>query len=175
MRVITETKRLKLIKVTAADVDFVYLLTGNKKVMEFFPKVLSYDETQQMVEKILHHYTEYGYCFWKVMLKSGGQFVGIAGLLHQEINGDVETEISYRMLPVYWNHGYATEAAKACKEYGENTLGKRRLISLIHPMNHASIRVAQKLGAKKTKSVFFIGEEHGVYVYQRGLMSDLES
>ena len=165
MRLITETKRLKLIKVTAADVDLVYLLTGNKNVMEFFPKVLSYDENQQMVEKILHQYTEYGYCFWKILLKPGEQFVGIAGLLHQEINGEVETEISYRMLPVYWNNGYATEAAKACKEYGENTLGKRRLISLIHPRNHASIRVAQKLCAKKTKSVFFIGEEHGVYVY----------
>ena len=111
MRLITETKRLELIKVTAADVDLVYLLTGNKNVMEFFPKVLSYYETQQMVEKILHQYTEYGYCFWKVLLKAAEQFVGIAGLLHQEVNGEVETEISYRMLPVYWNNGYATEAA----------------------------------------------------------------
>ncbi|MFH0783156.1 MAG: GNAT family N-acetyltransferase [Pseudomonadota bacterium] len=165
MRLITESLRLKLVEATAADIDLIYLLTGNKKVMEFFPKVLTYDETQQMVQKILHQYIEYGYCFWKVLLKPGEHFVGIAGLLHQEINGEVETEISYRVLPEYWNNGYATEAAKACKEYAENTLGKKGLVSMIHPRNQASIRVAHKLGAKKAKSIVFMGEEHSIYVY----------
>lgn len=162
---ITETPRLKLVEVTDRDTDLIFLLTKNDKVMEFFPNVLSYEETQQMVRKILHQYAEYGYCFWKVLLKPDDHFVGIAGLLHQEIDGEAETEISFRMLPEHWNNGYATEAAKACKEYAETTWGKKRLISVIHPQNHASIRVAHKLGAKRTKSVVFMGEEHGVYVY----------
>lgn len=162
---ITETSRLKLVKVTAHDSDLVFLLTGNEKVMEFFPNVLSYEETQQMVQKILHHYAEFGYCFWKVLLKPDDQFVGIAGLLRQEIDNETETEISYRILPEHWNNGYATEAAKACKEYAETILKRDRLISLIHPQNHASIRVAHKLGAKRTKSIVFMGKEHDVYVY----------
>jgi [ribosomal protein S5]-alanine N-acetyltransferase len=166
MQLITETSHLKLIKVADSDSDLIFLLTGNKKVMEFFPGVLSYEETQQMVQKILHQYAECGYCFWKVLLKPDDQFIGIAGLLHQEIDNEAETEISYRMLPEYWNNGYATEAAKACKKYAENILEKNRLISLIHPQNHASICVASKLGAKRAKSVVFMGEEHDVYVYQ---------
>jgi RimJ/RimL family protein N-acetyltransferase len=166
MQLITETSRLKLVKVTDYDSDMIFLLTGNEKVMEFFPNVLSYEETQQMVQKILHQYAEYGYCFWKVILKPNDQFVGIAGLLHQEIDNETETEISYRILPEHWNNGYATEAAKSCKEYAETILGKNRLISLIHPQNHASIRVAHKLGAKRTKSIVFIGKEHDVYVYK---------
>lgn len=166
MQLITETSRLKLIKVTEGDSDLIFLLTGNEKVMEFLPNMLSYEETQQMVQKILHQYAEHGYCFWKVLLKPDDEFVGIAGLLHQEIDNEAETEISYRMLPEHWNNGYATEAAKACKEYAENILEKNRLISLIHPQNHASIRVASKLGAKRAKSFVFIGEEHDVYVYQ---------
>ncbi|MFQ5753604.1 MAG: GNAT family N-acetyltransferase, partial [bacterium] len=105
-------------------------------------------------------------CFWKVLLKPDDQFVGIAGLLHQMIDNEIETEISYRILPEYWKNGYATEAAKACKEYAETNLGKNRLISLIHPKNNASNRVAQKLGAKKTKSVVFIGAKHDVYLYK---------
>ena len=100
------------------------------------------------------------------MLKPGGEFVGIAGLLHQEIDNEPETEISYRILPEHWKKGYATEAAKACKQYAETKLGKKRLISLIHPQNDASIRVANRLGAKRSKSVFFIGEDHDVYVYK---------
>ena len=68
MQLITETPRLKLVEVTNRDVDLIFLLTGNKKVMKFFPKVLSYEETQEMVQKIRYQYTEYGYCFWKVCL-----------------------------------------------------------------------------------------------------------
>ena len=166
MKLITETKRLKLIEVTGRDVKSIFLLTGNEKVMEHFPKVFNYEDTQKMVLKILHQYTEYGYCFWKVLLKQSDQFVGIAGLLYQEINNVPETEISYRILPEYWNKGYATEAAKACKKYAVTELGKTRLISLIHPQNDASIRVASRLGAQREKSVVFMGREHDVYVYE---------
>jgi [ribosomal protein S5]-alanine N-acetyltransferase len=165
VQVITETSRLKLVKVTKDDCGLLFKLTGNDKVMEFFPGVLSYDETREMIQKILNQYDEYGYCFWKVLLKHNDHFVGIAGLLHQDISNVAEVEISYRMLPEHWNKGYGTEAAKACKEYAESVLGKQRLISLIHPQNEASIRVASKLGAEKSKSIVFMGEIHDVYVY----------
>jgi [ribosomal protein S5]-alanine N-acetyltransferase len=166
MQLITETARLKLVELTGRDVEPLFLLTGNEKVMKFFPKVLDYKDTQQMVRKILRQYFEYGYCFWKVLLKPEDQFAGIAGLLHQEIDNKPETEIAYRILEEHWKKGYATEAAKACIQYAETKLGKKRLISLIHPQNDASIRVATKLGAKRTRSVIFLGEEHDVYVYE---------
>ena len=165
MRPIAETQRLEMVAMTIRDIGLLYQLTGDSEVMKFFPSVLSYHETEQMIHKILDHYERYGYCFWKVLLKPKGEFVGIAGLLHQEIDGEVETEISYRIRPEHWNNGYATEAAQACKEYAENTLGKKRLISLIRPQNSASKRVAQKLGAKKAKSIIFKGKEHDQYVY----------
>jgi len=165
MQTITETERLKLVEVTDRDVEQIFRLTSNEEVMRYFPKLLSHEETHQMVQKILHQYSEYGYCFWKVLLKPEDQFVGIAGLLHQEIDNKLETEISYRILEQHWRKGYATEAAKACKQYAEVKLGKKRLISLIHPQNVASIRVATKLGAEKTRSVIFLDEEHDVYVY----------
>jgi ribosomal-protein-alanine N-acetyltransferase len=133
--------------------------------MRFFPNVLTYEETEQMVHKILDDYKKYGHCFWKALSKADGDFIGIVGLLHQEIDDEIETEISYRITRKHWNNGYATEAARACKVYGKNILGKKRLISLIHPQNAASIRVAEKLGAKKSRTVLFIGEEHEVYVY----------
>lgn len=165
MQLITETLRLKLVEVTEGDVESIFMLTGNEKVMKYFPKVLSYEDTQQMVQKILHQYSEYGYCFWKVLLKPEDQFVGIAGLLHQRIDINPATEISYRILEEHWRKGYATEAVKACKQYAENKLKKKRLISLINPQNDASIRVATKLGAKRTRSIIFEGLQHDVYVY----------
>lgn len=165
MRLITETSRLKLVEVISTDCDLIFKLTSNEKVMKYFPGVLNYDETLEMMQKILNQYAEYGYCFWKVLLKPDDQFVGIAGLLHQEIENVPAVEISYRILPEYWNQGYGTEAAKACKSYAEIKLKKNRLISLIHPLNEASVRVASKLGAAKYKSIIFMGETHDVYVY----------
>ena len=118
-----------------------------------------------MIEKILDQYEKHGHCFWKLMLRDGTEFIGIAGLLHQVIDGNVETEISYRIKPQHWNFGFATEAAQACKEYAEKVLNKNRLISLIHPENIASKCVAEKLGAKKTNVTTFKGTEHEIYVY----------
>ena len=165
MNLIAETQRLKIAEMTVDDIDLLYQLTGDKDVMMFFPKILSYDDTKQMNRKILDHYKKYGYCFWKVLLKPKEEFVGITGLLNQEIDGIVETEIAFRIKPEHWNNGYATEAANACKDYGETMLRKKGLISLIHPQNSSSKRVAQKLGAKKSRSVLFMGHEHEVYVY----------
>ena len=165
MKIIAETQRLKIVDITINDVDLLYQLTGDQEVMKYFPKILSYDDTERMNRKILDHYKKYGYCYWKLLLKPNEEFIGITGLLHQEIDGKVETEIAFRIKPEHWNNGYATEAACACKYYGETALGKKGLISLIHPKNKASKRAAQKLGAQKTKSVQFMGHEHEVYIY----------
>lgn len=74
------------------DIDLLYRLTGDKEVMKFFPKTLSYGETEQMIRRTLDHYEKYGHCFWKVLLKPQREFVGIAGLLHQEVDGAQETD-----------------------------------------------------------------------------------
>jgi len=165
MSKITETERLKIISFGINDTDLLFQLTSNAEVMKFFPKILNHQETSEMICKIMEQYKKYGHCFWKLLLKSNEQFIGIAGLLHQNIEGQEETEISYRIIREHWNKGYATEAAQACREYAQNILDKKRLISLILSENIASIRVAQKLGAQKEKSVLFNGKDHDVLVY----------
>ena len=111
MDIITITKRLLIAKIENKDTDLLFQLTGNQQVMTYFPKVLNYAETKQMVDTILAHYEKYGYCYWKLFTKDG-KFIGIAGLLHHEIDGRVETEISYRIKPKFWNKAFATEAAQ---------------------------------------------------------------
>ena len=165
MNKIFETERLRIVNFTINDTDLLFQLTCNTEVMKFFPKILNHQETYEMVCKILEHYNKYGHSFWKVLLKTDNKFIGIAGLLHQEIEGQEETEISYRIIREQWNNGYATEVAYACKEYAQNILGKKRLISLILPENIASIRVAHKIGAQKEKSVLFNNRYHDLFVY----------
>lgn len=162
---IAETQRLQIVSFSPDDTRFLYELTSDADVMKYFPKVLSYDETCLMLEKILDQYDRYGHCFWKLIHKPKASFISMAGILHQEIEGEIEAEISYRIAKEHWNKGYATEAAKAYLVYARTALGKTRLISIIHPHNKPSILIAQKLDAQKEKSVSFLGTSHDVYVY----------
>jgi [ribosomal protein S5]-alanine N-acetyltransferase len=68
-----------------------------------------------------------------------------------------EIEIGYRLHPDYWNRGLATEAARAVRRYAFEVLKLERVISLIHPENHASRRVTEKTGMKLEKTTVFRG------------------
>lgn len=58
-----------------------------------------------------------------------------------------QPELGWALARAHWGQGYATEAARAAREWARAELGIGRLISVIAPENDRSIRVAQKLGA----------------------------
>ena len=87
--------------------------------------------------------------------KITNDFVGQCGLLIQEVDGLTEMEIGYSLLPRFWNKGYATEAAKKCRDYAFENNFTESLISIIHVDNYRSERVALKNGMIKTKQTEF--------------------
>ena len=56
-----------------------------------------------------------------------------------------------------WGHGYATEAARAAMDWSWVTLGAERLISIVHPANEASARVARRLGMERVRDSVLLG------------------
>ncbi|MEH6855381.1 GNAT family N-acetyltransferase, partial [Priestia megaterium] len=65
----------------------------------------------------------------------------------------VDPELGYLFLRSRWGKGYASEAAKACLDYGLHTLKFQKITSLIDPDNYPSIKVAERIGMKKEKQV----------------------
>jgi RimJ/RimL family protein N-acetyltransferase len=55
-------------------------------------------------------------------------------------------EIGWRLDPAVWGRGYATEAAHAARADAFERIGLDELISIIHPHNERSQRVARRLG-----------------------------
>ena len=83
--------------------------------------------------------------------------IGYCGFFHQEVDGTEEIEIGYRLDPDYWSGGLATEAARAVRDHAFRDLKLQRVISLIHPENAPSRRVAEKIGMKIEKETVFRG------------------
>jgi hypothetical protein len=103
---------------------------------------------------------------WMIRPRTGKQRLGYCGLFDLDaVNDRPEVEIGYRLLPVGWGHGYATEAARAVRDHALRDLGPRRLIALIDPANTRSIRVAERLGMTLEAEVMLPGYTHPDRVY----------
>ncbi|MBJ3776378.1 GNAT family N-acetyltransferase [Acuticoccus mangrovi] len=93
---------------------------------------------------IAGHWTLRGYGLYAVEEESG-LLVGGVGLYHPQ--DWPEPELGYLLLPDRQGRGYATEAARAVRD-AAMARGLVRLASFIHPENRASIRLAERLGAR---------------------------
>ncbi len=137
------------------------------EVMRFGDGVQSPDWVRQWLQRRLEDYHQgRGLGVWAVVEKSSGETIGYCGLFFfPDVCGQPEIEIGYRLARSHWGRGYATEAARAVRDYAFQTLNVQRLIALIDPENTASIRVAEKLGMVYEKDVMFPGYTHPDRVY----------
>ena len=80
-------------------------------------------------------------------------------------------EIGYLFNRAYWGRGYATEAARACKQYAFARLGAAEICSIIREGNTASQRVALRNGMTRadrwTKRYRGVDMPHDRYVARR--------
>lgn len=99
-----------------------------------------------------------------LLKKDTNEFIGLCGLLVQEINGNQELEIAYSLLPKYWKKGFATEAAIRCKAYAIEHKLATSLISIISITNTPSQKVA--LQNKMTVDSKTTYNNNPVYIYR---------
>jgi RimJ/RimL family protein N-acetyltransferase len=92
-----------------------------------------------------------------VIFRRNNELIGYCGFLHQEVDGRSEIEIGYRLHPDYWNRGLGSEAAQAVRSHAFRDLSLPKVISLIHPDNIASRRVAEKNGMRIERETVFRG------------------
>ncbi|MEY2373611.1 GNAT family N-acetyltransferase [Lysinibacillus capsici] len=104
-----------------------------------------------------------------VILKDGHKFIGDCGITMQNIDGVWLPEIGFHIIKAYWNKGYATEAACACKEYAWNVLGYSEIFSYTTLKNIPSQKVAEKIGMENYKIFEKNGEQQIVQVAYKSI------
>ena len=152
-----ETERLIIKPYCLDDIDDLYKIYSDEKVMAFIPEgVMSYewvkDLIQWMVDFCYEKNTPENIIKFGVSLvdKEKKKVIGWCGLGSLDCNPE-DVEIFYGLSSEYWGQGLATEAVKAMLSYGFNAIGLKRIIAVINPENYASKKVIEKNGMKFEK------------------------
>jgi RimJ/RimL family protein N-acetyltransferase len=143
-----ETERLKLRMWRESDIDAYAEMCADPLVMRYLGpgKAFTRHEAWRSMAFFIGHWQLRGYSHWAVEEKATGAMVGRIGFLNPE--GWPGFEIGWTLARHAWGKGYATEGAKAALQYAFDTLDRRHVISLIHPDNTPSMRVADRIGER---------------------------
>lgn len=104
-------------------------------------KALLKEESQQRL-----HDKNYRFGIFR---KDDGMLIGTVALMDISRGIFQNAYLGYRILNIYWNQGYATEACEAAIKIAFKDLKLHRIEAGIAPSNKASLKVAKKLGLTK--------------------------
>ncbi len=164
---ILETPRLILREFSADDANALGSVLSDSETMRFYPAPLDHAGVEEWIARNLRRYATDGHGLWAMLLKTSGELIGDCGLTVQPVDGTDEIEIGYHVRRDHWGQGLATEAARACRDYGFAHLPVDHIISLIRPENLPSRRVAEKNGMTIWKAVMRKNIPHLVYSIRR--------
>lgn len=144
----TETERLILRSWEVADRLPFAEMNRNDNVMKYFPALLSTEESNAFVERIIAEFEETGFGLYAVEIKNTGEFIGYVGF--HRFNFDAffspDWEIGWRISDRFWHNGYATEAAMACINYARQKRLCDKLYSFTAVPNIPSENVMKRIG-----------------------------
>jgi ribosomal-protein-alanine N-acetyltransferase len=139
---------------------------ANREFMRFSLGTYTRAQTRTVLQKFLTWNQAGLPSQFAVVPRENNNVLGYCGFLHHPEMPD-EIEIGYRLDPGYWNRGLITEAARAVRDYAFIGLKLLRVISLIHPENIPSRRVAEKIGLIPEKEITFRGFPTTVFALSR--------
>jgi RimJ/RimL family protein N-acetyltransferase len=122
-------------------------------------------------DAMVSHWEHYGFGPWALESlepETAGCFLGFAGLASVPpfmAGAGPGPELGWRLDRAAWGRGLATEAALIARDDAFDRSGLAELISIIHPENQRSQRVAIKLGMQRTRSIenHLLGREVDVW------------
>lgn len=161
-----ETERLLLRMWREDDFESYARICADPEVMRYLGgKPLSRPEAWRHMAYLAGHWHLRGYGHWAVEEKASGELIGRMGFFYPE--GWPGFEVGWTLARQSWGKGYATEGARRMLDHAFREMGREHVISLIHPENEASIRVAEKMGEKLEGETEILGTPVLIYGISR--------
>ena len=161
---VIETDRLLLRPLITADLDEVAAMHAMPEVVRTMG-TFGRASTLARLERNEEEWREHGYGLVAVIERATGRFLGRSGLKYWPQFD--ETEVGWVLRAEAWGCGYATEAGRACIEWGFASLDVPYLTAMIRPDNDRSIRVAERLGMAPVRPDLLFDLPVTVYSLQR--------
>ena len=160
---ILETQRLKLRMLRESDFEAYAEMCADSEVMRYIGdgQPLTRPMAWRNMAMMVGHWSLRGYGLWAVEEGDSGALVGRIGFWNPE--GWPDFELGWMLRRSAWGRGYATEAARGALDHAFTQMGRTHVISLIHPDNAASIRVAERLGERLQGSTDLTGKTALIY------------
>lgn len=143
---ILETKRLYLREMNPSDFNSLCRILQDEKAIYAYEGAFSDQEVQEWLDRQIYRYQKWNFGLWAAVLKETDKMIGQCGLTMQQWKDQEVLEIGYLFERSHWHQGYATEAAKACKQYAFEKLNASEVCSIIRDSNTASQNVAMRNG-----------------------------
>lgn len=146
MNWILETERLRLREIEEEDYDALCFMLRDAEVMYAYEHAFSEEEAWDWLRRQRERYRRDGFGLWAVIRKADGVLIGQCGLTMQPWQGRMVPEVGYLFCKDVWHQGYATEAARAARDYAFSALSLEEVWSIIRVNNLPSRRVAERNG-----------------------------
>jgi len=148
---IVETARLILRDWRDEDLPAFAAMNADPRVMEFFPGMLTRDESEALVGRLRQHWKERGLGLWAVEVRGGAPCIGFVGLMVPKFKAHFTpcVEIGWRLAAEHWGRGFATEGARAALAFGFEELHLVEIVSFTTVANQRSRRVMERLGMSR--------------------------
>lgn len=146
---ILETGRLYLREMEQSDFESLCRILQDEETMYAYEGAFSGAEAQEWLDRQIRRYREWNFGLWAAVLKGTDEMIGQCGLTMQPWKDDEVLEIGYLFERRYWHRGFATEAARACKQYAFEVLNAGQVCSIIRDTNTPSQNVALRNGMQR--------------------------
>ncbi len=146
-----KTKRILLRDITIDDIPLIHQLNIIPEVDEYNTMGIpaSIADTEQLILPLLEAQLQLPRIRYIWLLENEeSHFIGLMGINLGKLNY-FSAEVWYKLNPIYWGKGYATEALQAVLECCFVQLKLHRVIAGCAVGNKASMRVLEKTGFKK--------------------------
>jgi RimJ/RimL family protein N-acetyltransferase len=163
-----QTERLTMRPASAVDVEDLIVLHEDPLVRRFFG-AQTRAEIEEWVGRAEDEWAERGHGRLTLLDRESGTFLGRCGLKYWPQFDEVE--VGWVLAPAARGRGLATEAGRACLEWGFRDFALPYVTAMISPDNDASTAVARRLGMKPLREDLLLGEPvvvHEVRSHQAG-------
>lgn len=163
-----ETDRLIIRPFRPTDADQLHAVVSQPEVVRFLPEeVMTLEEVKNIINWFLTCYeknTPENIIKWTlgIILKETSCVIGWTGLGPLDFSPR-ETELFCGLSQAYWGKGIAAEACRVVLDYAFSDIGLNRIVAVVNPVNHQSVRLIEKLGMTREKQVQGLSDEFRHY------------